>query len=71
MSKIPIFESPEDAAPVEEISVMRGERGLVSYRCKVLKSLLEINSESVMRTRPLVLRSAQRIVGATSPIRGR
>jgi hypothetical protein len=55
---------PEDLIPREEITPSRADRGVVSYRCKVLKTMLDITSESDYCNRPLVIRSGRWIASA-------
>jgi hypothetical protein len=55
---------PEDLIPSAEATPVRSDRGVVSYRCKVLKTMLGIGSESDYYKRPLVVRSGRWIANA-------
>ena len=65
MEKMPINRDvPEDLIPRAEAIPGHSDRGVVSYRCKVLKTMLDITSESNYYKRPLVVRSGRWIASA-------
>ena len=65
MGKMPINPNvPEDLIPHAEATPAPSGRGVVSYRCKVLKSMLDITSESDYYKGPLVVRSGRWIASA-------
>jgi hypothetical protein len=65
MKKMPINRDvPEDLVPRAEATPAASDRGVVSYRCKVFKTMLDITSESDFHKGPLVLRSRRWIASA-------
>jgi hypothetical protein len=55
---------PEDLIARAEATPSQSDRGVVSYRCKVLKTMLDITSDSDYYKRPLVVRSGRWIASA-------
>jgi hypothetical protein len=66
MEKMPIFcEIPERTIARDDAAPRFSERGIVSYRCKVYRALLDINSSSDSKTRPLILRTGRCLLKTT------
>jgi hypothetical protein len=59
MSKLPLYETPESSIVPDEIAQALSDRTIVSYRCKVYRALLDINSDSRHNSRPLILQSGR------------
>lgn len=55
---------PEDLIPRGEATAGQSDRGVVSYRCKVFKALLDITAESDYSKQPIVVRSGRWIASA-------
>jgi hypothetical protein len=49
----------EQSMVVDNALVLQSDRGIAGYRCKIYKTLLDINSESDYTKRPLVDRSGR------------
>lgn len=63
MARTPnVTEIPEDWIRFDDAGLAQSERGIVWYRCKVYRALLDINSASDSKERPLVVRSGRRIL---------
>ena len=55
---------PEDLIPRAGDTPAQSDRGVVSYRCKVLKAMLDITSKSDHYKGPFALRSGRWIANA-------